>query len=104
VFFWENFDSAYIILKSSVRTSLFYRDKFERAYFLATESFYKIQARASRSVFFSGRILSLHTSFYKVQFGLVCGTGRTLSMHTYLPQSHSIKYRQGQSQCTLGDF
>jgi hypothetical protein len=72
-----------------------YRENFERAYILATESFYKIQAR---------RILSLRTSFYLVQLGLVCGTEINLSVRTSLPQSHSIKYRQGQSQCLLGGF
>jgi hypothetical protein len=39
--------------------------------------------------------LSLRTSFYKVQFGLVCGAEINLSVHTSFPQSHSIKYRQG---------
>ncbi len=44
---------------------------------------------------FTGRILNLRTSFYKVQLGLVCGTEINLSVHSSLPQSLSIKYRQG---------
>jgi hypothetical protein len=46
-----NFEPAYgtklstSFYKVQVRTSLWYKDKFERAYILATESFYKIQAR-----------------------------------------------------------
>ncbi len=76
--------------------SLWYGDKFEGAYILATETFYKIQARPV--AVFTGRILT------KVQLGLVCVTGRTLSVHTYLLQSHSIKYRQGQSQRLLGEL
>jgi cullin-5 len=47
---------SYVNLCSNVDDKLkIYRENFERAYILATESFYKIQAR---------RILSLRTSFY----------------------------------------
>jgi hypothetical protein len=79
--------TQYIILNGTVRTILRYRDQFERAYILATESFYKIQARPA--AVFTWRILS------KVQLGLVFGTEINLSVHSSLPQSLSIKYRQG---------
>ncbi len=75
---------------------MWYRDKLERAYIVATESFYKIQARSF--AVFTMRILS------KVQVGLVGSKEINLSMHTSLPQSPSIKYRQGQYQCLFGEF
>jgi hypothetical protein len=88
---------SYVNLCSNVDDKLkIYRENFERAYILATESFYKIQARLF--AVFTMRILS------KVQVGLVGSTEINLSMHTSLPQSHSIKYRQGQSHYLLGEF